>query len=167
MECTHARRLLREADAAPALQRAAALEHLDGCRECAALAPGLDPLLMFRRLPELTVSAAETARMREAVAVLRRAPADPEPARVSGWPLRAAAAVVAAAALVLAPGPGPLERAGAPPATPEARLAGAVPVPEYLPSVETLGSSGPYVATQVTEDDLTLVILANVDVAGQ
>jgi hypothetical protein len=167
MDCTQARRLLRASDAAAELERDAALEHLEGCRVCAALAPNLDPLLLFRRLPDVAVSAGETARMREAVAVLRRAPADPEPPRAGGWALRVAAAIVAAAALVLAPGPGAHERGGAPPATPAGRLAGSVPVPEYLPSVETLGSTGPYVATQVTEDDLTLVILANVDVAGQ
>jgi hypothetical protein len=167
MECTRARRLLRDGDAAPERDRDAALEHLDGCRDCAALAPSLDPLLLFRRVPDVAVSAAEAARMREAVAVLRRAPADPDPPRVGGWALRVAAAIAAAAALILAPGPGALERAGARPAAPEGRLAGAVPVPEYLPSVEMLGDSGPYVATQVSEDDLTLVILANVDVAGQ
>ena len=34
-----------------------------------------------------------------------------------------------------------------------------------MPSVETISDA--YVATQINEDDLTLVILANVDVAGQ
>jgi hypothetical protein len=164
MNCLDARRFLQQADAASEPQRDAALEHLDGCADCAAVAPSLDPLLLFRRLPELAVSAAETARMREAVAVLRRAPADPAPPRAAGVMLRLAAAIVAAGGLWLAPGP--LERVAGPSA-PEARLAGAVPLPEYLPSVETIGGTDAYVATQVTEDDLTLVILANVDVAGR
>ena len=68
--------------------------------------------------------------------------------------------------LWLAPGPVPSDPEGTP-AVPLARLAGSVPLPEYLPSVEPVGTSGPYVATHVTEDDLTLVIVANVDVAGR
>ena len=110
--------------------------------------------------------------MREAVGVLRRAPADPAPPRAAIG-LRLAAAIVAAGGLWLAPGPspvgvggpGPLDRTptGAEPA--RATLAGAVALPEYMPSVETISDA--YVATQITEDDLTLVILANVDVAGQ
>ena len=169
MDCIDTRRHLKRGDDASERDRDAALEHLDRCAECAAIAPSLDPLLLFRRLPELAVSSVETARMREAVAVLRRAPADPPPARGTGVALRLAAAIVAAAALWLAPGPP--ESAPAPlaagSAAPAARLAGAVALPQYQPSVETIGSTDAYVATQVTEDDLTLVILANVDVAGQ
>jgi hypothetical protein len=61
-------------------------------------------------------------------------------------------------------GPGPLDRSPGGEPRPAA-LAGAVLLPEYLPSVETISDA--YVATQINEDDLTLVILANVDVAGQ
>ena len=110
--------------------------------------------------------------MREAVSVLRRAPADPAPKRAAIG-LRLAAAIVAAGGLWLAPGPSPVGVGGPGPfdgvtggdAPAPATLAGAVHVPEYMPSVETISDA--YVATQITEDDLTLVILANVDVAGQ
>ncbi|HVR27982.1 MAG TPA: hypothetical protein VMS86_00485 [Thermoanaerobaculia bacterium] len=166
MHCTQARRLLQQGDAAAPGDRDAALDHLDHCGECAALAPRLDPVLLFRRLPELAVSAREVERVRDAVSILRRAPADPQPPRVAGMAFRFAAAIVAAAGLWLAPGP-PRHEPRPPQSAPEARLAGPVPLPEYLASVETLGASGAYVATQVSEDDLTLVILANVDVAGR
>jgi len=162
MDCLEARRFLRQEDAASERDRDAALEHLDDCVECSAIAPSLDPLLLFRGLPEVGISAADTARMREAVAVLRRAPADPAPPRAAIG-LRLAAALVAAGALWLAPGPLDRTPTGAEPAP--ATLAGAVAVPEYLASVETISDA--YVATQINEDDLTLVILANVDVAGQ
>jgi hypothetical protein len=181
MKCLDARRLLHQGDAASEPQRDAALDHLDGCADCAAIASDLDPLLLFRRLPGLSISGAETARMRDAVSVLRRAPADPPPPRAAGVMLRLAAAIVAAGGLWLAPGPlhreartGVGEAGGAGEvlaeggsAVPAAELAGAVPLPEYLPSVETIGGTEAYVATQVTEHDLTLVILANVDVAGR
>jgi hypothetical protein len=169
MDCLNARRLLQKGDAAREPDRDAALEHLDRCAECAALAPSLDPLLLFRRLPQLAVSVEEATRMSEAVAVLRRAPADPPPARPAGVALRLAAAIVAAGGLWLAPGPVHVDPAvaTAAPQAPEARLAGPVPLPEYQPSVETIGSTDAYIATQVSEDDLTLVILANVDVAGR
>lgn len=170
MNCLDARRHLRDGDAASESDREAAFGHLDHCAECDARGPSLDPLLLFRRLPELAVSSAETQRMREAVAVLRRAPADPAPARAAGLALRLAAALVAACALWLAPGPVDpvaLGREALSPGVPVARLAGAVPVPEYFPSVETVGGTNAYIATQVTHDDLTLVILANVDVAGR
>ena len=166
MDCHDARRLLEQGDAAPENERDDALEHLDRCAECAAIGPSLDPLLLFRRLPELEVSTNETARMREAVAVLRRAPggiapAEPAPAR-AGLALRLAAAIVAAGGLWLAPGPLDSTLPGEPA---PAALAGAVELPEYLPSVETISDA--YVATQITEHDLTLVILANVDVPGR
>jgi hypothetical protein len=167
MDCLHTRRILRDGDDADAADRDLALAHLDDCRDCAALAPQLDPVLLFRRLPGVSVAPAEIARMRETVAVLRRAPADHDPRRVSGLALRLAAAIVAAAGLWLAPGPVAPERGAEAPGVPPARLAGAVPLPEYLPSVEPVGTSGPYVATHVSEDDLTLVIVANVDVAGR
>jgi hypothetical protein len=173
MDCLEARRFLRQQDAASERDRDAALEHLDSCSECRAIAPSLDPLLLFLRLPELRVSANDTARMREAVSVLRRAPADPAPPKRAAISLRLAAAFVAAGALWLAPGPSPVGVGGPGPfdgATDSgvpapATLAAAVLVPEYMPSVETISDA--YVATQITEDDLTLVILANVDVAGQ
>jgi hypothetical protein len=176
IDCARARRVLEQGDAAAAPERDAALDHLDRCDACSALGPRLDPLLLFRRLPEVQVSPAELERMRESVAVLRRAASDPEPLsagfrgvrgpRLPGLVLRLAAAVlVAAAALWLAPGP--LAERGAPSSVPAASLAGAVSVPEFVASVEMLGTSPAYVATQVSEDDLTLVILANVDVAGQ
>jgi hypothetical protein len=166
MDCHDARRLLEQGDAAPETERDAALEHLDRCAECAAMGPSLDPLLLFRRLPELEVSANETARMREAVAVLRRAPGgiaptEPAPPR-AGLALRLAAAIVAAGGLWLAPGPLDSTLPGEPA---PAALADAVVLPEYLPSVETISDA--YVATQITEHDLTLVILANVDVPGR
>jgi hypothetical protein len=160
MDCLEARRLLRQQDAAAESDRDAALEHLDGCAECSAIAPSLDPLALFRRLPELRVSPEETARMRDAVSVLRRAPADPAPRRAAIG-LRMAAAIVAAGGLWLAPGPSRVGVGSPAPAT----LAGTVATPQYMPSVETISDA--YVATQITEDDLTLVILANVDVAGQ
>jgi hypothetical protein len=169
MDCLEARSFLHQQDAASERDRDAALEHLDGCAECGAIAPSLDPLLLFRRLPELQVSTGDTARMREAVSVLRRAPVEPAPRRAA-LGLRLAAALVAAGGLWLAPGPvgvgaGPFDGApdGGSPAP--SLLVGAVPAPEYMPSVETISDA--YVATQITEDDLTLVILANVDVAGQ
>jgi hypothetical protein len=171
MDCFEARRFLRQQEGASERDRDAALEHLDGCAECGAIAPSLDPLLLFRRVPELRVSSGETARMREAV-VLRRAPADPAPRRAAIG-LRLAAALVAAGGLWLAPGPSPVGVGGPGPqggvaeggSPAPAALAGAVPPFEYMPSVETISDA--YVATQITEDDLTLVILANVDVAGQ
>lgn len=163
MDCSDARRLLRQGDAASELGRDAALEHLDGCAECAALGPSLDPLLLFRRLPELEVSARDTARMRDAVAVLRRAPAAPPRPRAAVG-LRLAAAIVAAGGLWLAPGP--LDHLPSSAGEPvPARLVSASAAPEYQPSVETISDA--YVATQVTEDDFTLVILANVDVPGR
>jgi len=162
MDCLQARSCLRLRDAATEPERDSALEHLNGCSECAALAPSLDPLLLFRRMPSVVVSGQDTTRMREAVSVLRRAPADPAPPRRAALGMRVAAAIVAAGALWLAPGP--LELAS--PADPRpARLAGPVALPEYMPSVETISDA--YVATQINEDDLTLIILANVDVAGQ
>jgi hypothetical protein len=182
MDCLEARSFLHQQDAASERDRDAALEHLDGCAECGAIAPSLDPLLLFRRLPELQVSTGDTARMREAVSVLRRAPVEPAPKRAA-LGLRLAAALVAAGGLWLAPGPSPVGVGGPGPSpvgvggagpfdgTPDgsspapAALVGAVPAPEYMPSVETISDA--YVATQITEDDLTLVILANVDVAGQ
>jgi hypothetical protein len=165
MDCTRARRLLRERDDAAAAERDGALRHLDECPECAALAPALDPVLLFRGLPTLETPPDEAARMREAVAVLRRAALDPKPARTARIALRAAAAaVLVAAALWLAPGPaGNPRRPGVQPA----QLTGALALGEYLPSVETLGASPAYVATQVNESDLTLVIVANVDVSGR
>lgn len=167
MDCLDARRVLRQRDDAAEAQRDAALAHLDGCAACAALGPSLDPLLLFRRLPQAGVTAEDTARMREAVAVLRRAPADPTSrgagATRGAVALRLAAAVATVACgLWLAPGPFDGPTAGSEPAP--ARLAGVVPEPEYLPSVETISDA--YVATQITEGDLTLVILANVDVPG-
>ena len=173
MDCLEARSFLRQQDVASEQDRDAALEHLDGCAECAAIGPSLDPVLLFRRLPELRVSGGDTARMREAVSVLRRAPVDPAPKRAAIG-LRLAAAIVAAGGLWLAPGPSSVgldgpgafdeTAGGGRPA--QANLAGAVgAASEYMPSVETISDA--YVATQITEDDLTLVILANVDVAGQ
>jgi hypothetical protein len=162
MDCLEARRFLRQEDAAAERDRDAALEHLDGCAGCSAIATSLDPLLLFRRLPAIEVSATDTGRMREAVAVLRRAPGEPAPPRAAIG-LRLAAAIVAAGGLWLAPGPLDRTPTGADPAP--ALLAGVVPLPEYMPSVETISDA--YVATQITEEDLTLVILANVDVAGQ
>ena len=172
MDCAQARSCLRRGDAAAEIDRDTALEHLDACSECAAIGPSLDPLLLFRRMPPVLVSGQDAARMREAVAVLRRAPADtaPPPRTTALW-LRLAAAIVAAGALWLAPGPSPVG-VGAPgplgaPAgdVAPARLAGTVALPEFMPSVETISDA--YVATQINEEDLTLVILANVDVAGQ
>ena len=164
MDCAQARSCLRRGDAAAELDRDAALGHLDSCAECAAIGPSLDPLLLFRRMPTVAVSGEEAVRMREAISVLRRAPADPAPPRRAGLGMRLAAAIVAACALWLAPGPGPLELGSL--ADPEpARLAGPVRQPEFMPSVETISDA--YVATQINEDDLTLIILANVDVAGQ
>ena len=162
MDCAQARSCLRRGDAASETDRDTALEHLDEWSECAAIGPSLDPLLLFRRMPPVVVSGQDAARMREAVAVLRRAPADTAPPpRASALWLRLAAAIVAAGALWLAPGP-----LGAPAGEPApTRLAGAVDLPEYMPSVETISDA--YVATQINEEDLTLVILANVDVAGQ
>jgi hypothetical protein len=165
MDCVEARRVLRRGDAAPEVERDRALEHLDGCADCAAIGPALDPLLLFRRLPEIAVSSTDAERMREAVGVLRRAPADPAPPRAgAGLWLRMAAAIVAAGGLWLLPGP--LDSgSGGSAGTPAARLAGAVPAPEYLASVETISDA--YVATQINEEDLTLIILANVDVSGR
>jgi hypothetical protein len=162
MDCLQARSCLRRGDAATERERDGALEHLDDCAECAALGPTLDPLLLFRRMPSVVVSAQDTVRMREAVSVLRRAPADPAPPRRAAIGLRLAAAIVAAGALWLAPGPLEL---GSPADPRPARLAGPVDVPEYMPSVETISDA--YVATQINEEDLTLIILANVDALGQ
>ena len=161
MDCAQARSCLRRGDAAAELDRDAALEHLDSCTECAALGPSLDPLLLFRRMPPVAVSGEDAVRMREAISVLRRAPADPAPPRLAGVSMRLAAAIVAACALWLAPGPGPVGVREPSPA----QLAGPVRQPEFMPSVETISDA--YVATQINEDDLTLIILANVDVAGQ
>lgn len=165
MDCVEARRVLRRQEAAPEVERDRALEHLDRCPDCAAIGPTLDPLLLFRRLPEIEVSSTDAERMQEAIGVLRRAPADPAPPRAGApWWLRLAAAIVAACGLWLLPGP--LDSTPGGPAGPApARLAGTVPAPEYLASVETISDA--YVATQINEDDLTLVILANVDVPGR
>ena len=116
MDCLEARRFLRQEDAAAEPDRDAALEHLDGCVECSAIAPSLDPLLLFRRLPA-SRSARRTPR-----ACARRwrscagRPADPAPPRAPrsacDWPPPSSPP----AALWLAPGP--LDRAptGADPA---------------------------------------------------
>jgi hypothetical protein len=172
MDCARARTCLRRGDAAPELDRDRALEHLDSCPECAAVGPSLDPLLLFRRMPPVAVSGEDAFRMRQAIQVLRRAPVDPAPPARTSVGLRLAAAIVAACALWLAPGPSPVGVGGAgplelgSPASPEpARLAGPVRQPEFMPSVETISDA--YVATQINEEDLTLIILANVDVAGQ
>jgi hypothetical protein len=84
----------------------AALAHLAGCRLCRGEALAVDPTLIFRRLPELSLEgdalAAEVAALQQGVATLRAASRlQQEPrrfARASGWKSWAAAAAVAAGA---------------------------------------------------------------------
>ncbi|HEX9731333.1 MAG TPA: hypothetical protein VGG06_05010 [Thermoanaerobaculia bacterium] len=80
-----------------------ALEHLDGCGRCRAVAFAAEPALVFRRLPQLTAGAEEVRDMQRAVASMRRAQPLVVPrsrrragrfGALSGAQLRAAAAAV-------------------------------------------------------------------------
>ena len=113
--------------AAPATRRrtsepatwAEAMDHLDACGACRDEALAADPILLFRRLPEVRADADEIADMRAGVAALRRAGrvasperavADADPAAASApgswswWGRAAAAAVLTAGLLSLQPG---------------------------------------------------------------
>ncbi|HEY2295428.1 MAG TPA: hypothetical protein VGM86_32395 [Thermoanaerobaculia bacterium] len=105
MSCSDWTRLvaLREgADAEPA-GWAEAVAHLDACPRCRREAVAADPLLVFRRLPAVEMTAgderAEAESMRQAVAVMRTARRLQSRQRFAGWRRWAAAAVLAAAAL--------------------------------------------------------------------
>jgi hypothetical protein len=127
MSCPSWRALLAEREALGEDPRgfAEALAHLDGCPACRRETLALDPLLAFRRLPALAVSASDVEAMRQAVAAMRRASRVPGEAaggaplggrpiagRRAGWlPDGArswgrAAAAVALLALGLTLGPG-------------------------------------------------------------
>lgn len=60
-------------------------EHLDHCSECRRYAEDVDPTLMFRGLPEVTVTDADVAEMQLAVRTLRGSSAVQRPSR---WPSR-------------------------------------------------------------------------------
>ncbi|MDY7091748.1 MAG: hypothetical protein SX243_02115 [Acidobacteriota bacterium] len=61
------------------------MEHLDHCPDCRHYAQDVDPTLMFRDLPEVTVTDADIAEMKLAVRTLRGSSAVQ---RTSGWPSR-------------------------------------------------------------------------------
>ena len=119
MSCPDWRRLAAHRRAAPGTPGAeepeawpAALDHLDGCSDCRRRAVAEDPLLVFRRLPAVEAGPDSVAAMRAGVAALRRAhrveggraPADLDAGRLGRWWGRvAAAAVLAAALLAVAP----------------------------------------------------------------
>lgn len=178
MHCLEARRIVEPGVRSSEEERAAALAHLDDCPACGREAPEIDPLLALRRLPALEVEAGEVAAMQQAVASLRRMP---PVARRQGHRWMLAAAVAATAlGLLLHPVPPHEARTAAPMrvelAAPaalgsaglgSAGLGSAGLGGEFMPSVEALAPASAYVATQVAEEDLTLVILANVDVGGR
>ena len=162
-----------------------ALDVLDADPEAQAEAEVVDPLMIFRRLPEPEVGADDIAAMKQAVASARRAraveevSADPldEPAALLRFdrlrdlaPRRPARWFAAAAAVVLAVGgfwslddavlDGSVhDGAFEPPrvaAGPVAPMAS--PVARSLPLVEAIGAS-PSEMMQVDTDDLSLVVV--------
>jgi hypothetical protein len=97
-----------------------ALAHLPTCAACRRAAVAADPTLVFQLAPPPVAAgaeeAAEVARMRAAVAAMRRTAPLRRAARsrVGGWRAAAAGLLVAVA---LAQAPRPLERAAAPAVT--------------------------------------------------
>ncbi|HEV2844454.1 MAG TPA: hypothetical protein VG477_06390 [Thermoanaerobaculia bacterium] len=93
----------RERDGADPEGWAEALEHFDACRDCRSEALKADPLLVFRRMPELDLPAAgersEVESMRQAVTAMRTAKRLESGRRFAGWRRWAAAAVLAAVSL--------------------------------------------------------------------
>jgi hypothetical protein len=82
---------------------AAALAHLDACPRCRRQAVAADPLLVFRRLPGVELTAAgedaEAESMIQAVAAMRTAERLESRHRFAGWRRWAAAAVLALVSL--------------------------------------------------------------------
>jgi hypothetical protein len=82
---------------------AEAIAHLDACPRCRPEAVAADPLLVFRRLPALEMSAGaehdEAESMRQAVAAMRTAKRLESRQRFAGWRRWTAAAVLAVASL--------------------------------------------------------------------
>jgi hypothetical protein len=82
---------------------AAAVEHFDACGLCRREALAADPLLVFRRLPAVELTAAEerseVEAMRQAVAAMRTAERLDSRRRFAGWRRWAAAAALVVASL--------------------------------------------------------------------
>lgn len=88
----------------------AAVAHLDGCEACFRQAVRLEPSLVFRRMPAVTVTGDEVEEMRRRVALLRRVRQVERPA-VSlrrRWPAAAAAVLLTVGLLGATHGTGPL-----------------------------------------------------------
>lgn len=146
--------------------RDAALSHTDSCDECRSVALELDPLLLFRQLPRVELAASELPEVLSAVRKMRRRPSYAPDRRTPRVVWLSAALILLCLGVVLQP--------SLPPAVldnEDEHQAVMEPVPvsdpiafEYLPFVEALEPASVYVATQIAEDDLILVVLANVDV---
>ncbi|HET9212353.1 MAG TPA: hypothetical protein VFR03_18250 [Thermoanaerobaculia bacterium] len=99
---THLAALREGAEAEPA-GWTEAMAHFDACPRCRREAVAADPLLVFRRLPAVEMSAggerAEAEAMRQAVAAMRTARRLDSRQRFAGWRRWAAAAVLATASL--------------------------------------------------------------------
>ncbi|HEY0514481.1 MAG TPA: hypothetical protein VGH73_21440 [Thermoanaerobaculia bacterium] len=93
---------------------AAAAAHLDACPRCRREALAADPLLVFRRLPAIEMTAAEESSeaesMRQAVSAMRTARRLESRQRFAGWRRWAAAAVLAAVSLAVGRDRSPLAR---------------------------------------------------------
>lgn len=105
MSCPDWTRLVaarERAEAEPA-EWAEAMAHLDACPRCRREAVAADPLLVFRRLPGVEMTAgderAEAESMCQAVAAMRTARRLESHQRFAGWRRWAAAAVLAIASL--------------------------------------------------------------------
>jgi hypothetical protein len=132
MSCPDWTRLvaLREGTEAEPAGWTEAMAHFDACPRCRREAVAADPLLVFRRLPAMEMTAGdereEAESMRQAVAAMRTS-RRLESRQRAGWKRWAAAAVLAIASLSVgwdkAPRPAP-----AVPAT-DARVAPAEPLP--------------------------------------
>jgi hypothetical protein len=139
-----------EAAAEPAAW-AAALEHLDACPLCRRQAVAADPLLVFRRLPGVELTAAgedaEAESMIQAVAAMRTAKRLESRHRFAGWRRWAAAAVLALVSLSVGRDRSP-------------RLA---PAPELLPAVSLPGTAVPVANGPVNNGSATLERLDDSD----
>ncbi len=164
--------LRREASAGDGPEWRTALRHLDDCTACQAAAPGYDPTLLFRRLPDLEVGDDQVEVMKRAVASMRRGETIEH--RRGPWlrsGLRAAAlAAVALGSILLrgaASAPDGVSASVAPASVAPASVAPASAAPKAvaseinlrrMPLVETVDPAYSSII-QVVDDDISVVLV--------
>ena len=141
------------------------VEHLDGCKECRSEALAADPLLVFRRLPGVELTAAEERSeieaMQQAVAAMRAAERVSATRRwsVAGWRRWAAAAVLALASLSVS-------WDKAPHVQPQAAAAKPIQVPQVIAPVglDLMDNSARVYHLKGKDTTVTWIVGENIDV---